>query len=203
MENSRDPNNIREFIGDVAKELFSHFGFKKTSMDDIAQKAQVAKGTIYNYFKNKEDLIQYVMRKEGETLISKIKEVILNKPTPQLKFREMIIIKIKFIKELRLLFSATHKTKMEILPIALEIFPVIEDVVNEMNSKEMDIVEGILEEGVKSSVFRTVNIPDTARVMMLTMKGFELEWGVEVDIEKAIAELDSILEIIFKGLEIR
>jgi len=204
MQYSKDPNALREFIGDIAKQLFTHFGFKKTSMDDVARKAQVAKGTIYNYFKNKDDLIRYVMRKEGETLISKIKEGILNQETPQLKFREMIIIKINFFKkELRLLFSATHKTTVEFLPVALEIFSVVEADVKEACRLELDIIEGILEEGVNGSLLRPIDIPATAKVLMHAIKGFELRWGIEMDIEQAIAELDSFLDIMFKGLEVR
>lgn len=200
---STQPNILREFIGDIAKELFAHFGFKKTSMDDVARKAQIAKGTIYNYFKNKDDLIRYVMKKDGDTLISKIKEGILNQKTPQQKFREMVIIKIKFFKELRLLFSVAHKTTIEFLPIAMEFLPVIENEVKEKIRAEVEIVEGILKEGINSSVFRPIDIPDTARVMMLAMHGFELRWGIEMDIEQAIVELDTILEIMFKGLEAR
>jgi len=203
IQNIKDPNILRESIGDAAKELFSYYGFKKTAMDDIAQKARVAKGTIYNYFRNKDDLIRYVMRKEGETLISKIKEGLLSQKTPQLKFREMIIIKIKFIKELRLLFALTHKTALEILPIPVEIIPVVQPELKEIAGQEIDIIKEILEEGVKNSVFRPINISETAKIMRLAMKGFELKWGIEMDSEKATAELDNILDIMLKGLEIR
>lgn len=203
MENYKDPNILCESIGNAAKELFNHYGFKKTSMDDIAGKARIAKGTIYNYFKNKDELIRYVMRKEGETYLSLVNEGILNQKTPQLKLREMIIIKIKFLKEMRLFFPTTYKTAVEILSIAMEFLPVVADDIKESARKEMEIVEGILEEGINSSVFRPINIQDTARVIMLAVKGFELEWGFQMDIEQAIAELDGMLEIIFKGLEKR
>lgn len=43
-------------IADAARELFTDFGYKSVSMDMIAQKAGVAKGTLYLYFKDKETL---------------------------------------------------------------------------------------------------------------------------------------------------
>ena len=48
--------DIRERIVQSAIECFSKNGFDKTRMDDIAQTADLSKGTVYLYFKSKEDL---------------------------------------------------------------------------------------------------------------------------------------------------
>lgn len=47
----------RKKIADAARELFADFGYKSVSMDQIAQKAGVAKGTLYLYYKDKNDLL--------------------------------------------------------------------------------------------------------------------------------------------------
>jgi TetR/AcrR family fatty acid metabolism transcriptional regulator len=46
----------RQLIIDAAIEVFSRNGFQNSTISEIAQKANVAEGTIYQYFKNKEDL---------------------------------------------------------------------------------------------------------------------------------------------------
>jgi TetR/AcrR family fatty acid metabolism transcriptional regulator len=46
----------RQLIIDAAIEVFSINGFQNSTISEIAQKANVAEGTIYQYFKNKEDL---------------------------------------------------------------------------------------------------------------------------------------------------
>jgi TetR/AcrR family fatty acid metabolism transcriptional regulator len=46
----------RQLIIQAAIEVYSKKGFKKSSISEIAKKANVADGTIYQYFKNKEDL---------------------------------------------------------------------------------------------------------------------------------------------------
>lgn len=46
----------KQFIIQSAIEVFSRNGFQNSSISEIAQKANVAEGTIYQYFKNKEDL---------------------------------------------------------------------------------------------------------------------------------------------------
>jgi TetR/AcrR family transcriptional regulator, fatty acid metabolism regulator protein len=46
----------RQLIIDAAIEVFSRNGFQNSTISQIARKADVAEGTIYQYFKNKEDL---------------------------------------------------------------------------------------------------------------------------------------------------
>ena len=46
---------------DAAYRLFMSKGQPKTSIDDIVQEAQVAKGSFYTYFKNKDDLTQQLV----------------------------------------------------------------------------------------------------------------------------------------------
>ncbi|NJE84869.1 TetR/AcrR family transcriptional regulator [Thermococcus sp. CX2] len=52
--------DTRERILKAAEELFAEKGYDKTTVDEIVEKAGVAKGTFYNYFKSKEELIKIV-----------------------------------------------------------------------------------------------------------------------------------------------
>jgi AcrR family transcriptional regulator len=52
----RDKTELREKIMQSAMENFAKHGFDRTRMEDIATAAGLAKGTLYLYFKNKEDL---------------------------------------------------------------------------------------------------------------------------------------------------
>lgn len=49
-------DRIGEAILDAADRLFAQFGFKKTTVEEIAQEAGIGKGTIYLHFKSKEEL---------------------------------------------------------------------------------------------------------------------------------------------------
>lgn len=51
----------RELIAAAARELFAKYGYKLVSMDTIALKSGVAKGTLYLYFKDKEELFYYLL----------------------------------------------------------------------------------------------------------------------------------------------
>ena len=45
-------NGMEQQIQAAAEKLFLHYGFRKTSVDQIAREAGIGKGTIYNYFRN-------------------------------------------------------------------------------------------------------------------------------------------------------
>jgi len=49
--------NSRKRILKASRKLFSQKGYEETMMEDIANKAEVSKATIYNYFPNKESLL--------------------------------------------------------------------------------------------------------------------------------------------------
>jgi AcrR family transcriptional regulator len=54
----------RKRILETAESLFNRFGTQKTGVDEIAQMANVAKGTIYNNFKNKEGIMKELLQKK-------------------------------------------------------------------------------------------------------------------------------------------
>ena len=53
-----------ERILDAAAELLQRWGYKKTTVDDIAKQARVAKGTIYLHWKTREELFEALLRRE-------------------------------------------------------------------------------------------------------------------------------------------
>ncbi len=66
---------MRERILDVASDLFSTQGINATSVDTIVAKADIAKVTLYKYFKSKEQLILEYLREYDDRLWKKLSEV--------------------------------------------------------------------------------------------------------------------------------
>ena len=56
----------KEIIRQAAIETFANKGFYFSTTDLIAEKSGVAVGTIYNYFKNKQDILEYICQVEFE-----------------------------------------------------------------------------------------------------------------------------------------
>lgn len=59
-------HDLRQRLIDIALTSFSKYGYDKTRMEDIATTADVAKGTLYLYFKNKEDLFTAISERNIE-----------------------------------------------------------------------------------------------------------------------------------------
>jgi AcrR family transcriptional regulator len=68
----QDPTERRKAILDAALEEFAARGFAATRLDDVARRADVAKGTIYLYFRDKESLFQELVRAMLSPLIGAI-----------------------------------------------------------------------------------------------------------------------------------
>tara|TARA_R110000824_G_scaffold118960_18_gene272567 strand:- start:98447 stop:99121 length:675 start_codon:yes stop_codon:yes gene_type:complete len=56
------PGDKASLILEAALDLFRQYGYRRTSMEDIATAAQVAKGTLYLYFKSKDELFEALAR---------------------------------------------------------------------------------------------------------------------------------------------
>ena len=67
-------------ILDAAAELMLRWGYNKTTIDDIARYAGVAKGTIYLHWKTREDLFMALMRREYVRLMEDIQQRISGDP---------------------------------------------------------------------------------------------------------------------------
>ncbi|MEP7292531.1 MAG: helix-turn-helix domain-containing protein [Chloroflexota bacterium] len=63
-------------ILDAAAELIAHYGYDKTTVDEIARDAHVSKGAIYLHFKSKEQLFEALLLREAEALNARYFELI-------------------------------------------------------------------------------------------------------------------------------
>jgi AcrR family transcriptional regulator len=81
------PDDAREAkrrrIVDEAAKLFAVHGYKKTSINSIAQNAEVAKGTVYLYFETKADLMIQVIAEEKKQYSLKILELYREEMSPR------------------------------------------------------------------------------------------------------------------------
>src|ERR1700761_1685908 len=56
-----EADKIKESIKRAAQDLFRKFGYHKTSVNEIAKRAKIAKATIYKYFESKEDVLHALL----------------------------------------------------------------------------------------------------------------------------------------------
>lgn len=85
----------KEKLLTAAYELFGTIGINKTSIQDIATKAGVAKGTFYLYFKNKDDIRNHLIYTKTQTLFTRALQSLQNQSITS--FDKQIIYVINFV----------------------------------------------------------------------------------------------------------
>jgi TetR/AcrR family transcriptional regulator, regulator of autoinduction and epiphytic fitness len=65
-----------EAILAAALTLFGHYGYRRTSIDDIAQEAGIAKGTVYLYFRSKEEIFRALSQQLLDQVLSAAEEAV-------------------------------------------------------------------------------------------------------------------------------
>ncbi|TET79656.1 MAG: TetR/AcrR family transcriptional regulator [Candidatus Cloacimonadota bacterium] len=185
-----------EIILQMARKLFARYGLKKTSMDDIAAEAKIGKATIYYYFKSKQEIFKTVVDHEWTILINAIRDAISKEISPQRKLRAFILTRISRMHELVNLYRVTKD-------IVTELLPDLEKIRESHFKEEMNVIKRILSEGVRKGIFKVKKIEVTALAMISALKGLEYPWvmdGKSLDIERSV---DELLQILFKGIEVK
>lgn len=134
-------------IIDAAVDVIAENGFHKARVSRIAKQAGVADGTIYIYFKNKEDILISLFREKMGQFIEKTKQEIAGKH--QVKEKLLALVQMHFTQ-----LAADHKlaivTQLELRQSDAEIRLQINDILRHY----LKLIDDILEEGIKEKVFR-------------------------------------------------
>lgn len=88
-------------IFQAAIDIFSERGFDKATMDDIAARANVAKGTIYYHFKSKEELFLFLVEEGIDLLQESVNELIQSEMSGRQKLDTAIRQQIRFFAQYR------------------------------------------------------------------------------------------------------
>ena len=191
-----DKLNRKEQILRVAQNLFTRFGLAKTTIEDIARRARMGKASIYYYFKSKEAIYQEVINKEGQELRAKLVAAVGKETTPQRKIRTYVLTRMAALKELANYYTAFRDEY-------LEQYAFIEKAREDYNRFEKEMIRSILQEGVDSGEFEIADIALTAEVILAALKGLEFHWTIHVPMKTIERNVDTLLNILFRGIEKR
>ncbi|MBS2100809.1 TetR/AcrR family transcriptional regulator [Carboxylicivirga linearis] len=185
---------MRSSIIEAAKELFAKFGYKKTTMEDIAIALRKGKSSLYYYFKNKEEIFQAVIESEEKHLFSKLNEIVNTKMEPREKFTQYVITRMETILELDNYIKAL-KDEM------LTNYEFLSRLKTSTEKQEAALLTKILEEGTSSNTFQVKNIPMAAVAIATALKGMEGPLlSSYYSFEDFKVQIENTLNILFFGL---
>jgi AcrR family transcriptional regulator len=75
---------MRDTIYEAAVSVLTEYGVERTTMDRVAAAANVGKGSLYNYFQSKEELLQFVYEKTVLPILESLQEIVdADPPAPE------------------------------------------------------------------------------------------------------------------------
>jgi AcrR family transcriptional regulator len=180
----------------AAQDIFARFGFKKTTVNDIARAAHKAKSSIYRYFKSKEEIFQTIVEKESQILKEKIERSINAQSNPREKIRAYVITRMKVLKKLANFYSALKDEY-------LEHYAFIETIRKKYLKEEARMIEKILRTGVEQGAFVIKDLELAAFTIVIALKGLEYPLIAESKMLNTEQSISNLLGILFKGIDKR
>jgi TetR/AcrR family fatty acid metabolism transcriptional regulator len=112
-EVTRDRADKHELILDAAIRVFAEKGFNAARISDVADAAGVADGTIYLYFKNKEDLLLSIFEEKMDLLLAGLREALVGVSEPLEQVRTFANYHFRQVQD--------HRELAEVLQIELRL----------------------------------------------------------------------------------
>ncbi|MFY1828468.1 TetR/AcrR family transcriptional regulator [Myxococcus fulvus] len=189
---SSDP---RTAILNAAGEVFGRYGFKKASVEDIAKRAGVGKGSIYLHFENKEALFEACAQQEVAAGLAELRARLRDAKTPVEQVRTYIRCRIEQHTRTPTGQRIEMATLLELGEAAAHLIP-------KMVDDETGVLAAIIENGVIQGAFQVSDSRQVARglVELIMVLG---PWMMtsEPD-EQSQKALDSTFEVFIRGLTV-
>lgn len=180
----------------ILKESIAHFtrkGFEQTSIDNITQSADVAKGTFYNFFKQKEDVLLYYLDKE----IGKSRDEIQSK----IDSLDHIIDKLELLMMTYLKNIFRNKEFAKVL--VRERVCKIGTGANRNEMMLMQTIWQLLEEAKeKKEIKSTVDLTSMSEIIFAIFTMYTIYWlnGLIKSKKHCVSKIREVLRIFFDGV---
>ena len=184
---------FRKKVVVTAAQIFSRYGFRKTTMDEIARALKMGKSSIYYYFESKEEIFEAVVLHEANILRNELTTAIKSEESPIDKMKNYVFVRMKSFEKLSNYYNAIFDKN-------IDHFEFMETIREKYDREELAILRLILYLGARKKIFNVTNSEYTALAIQTTLKGLEvpLFWKKkELNIEN---RLNAILNVLFYGI---
>lgn len=185
----------RKLIVEAATKSFSQFGFKATTMEQVAKIANVGKGTIYTFFKTKEELFDEITN----SLIKEMKAAAEEAMDSSLTFQENVHRALYRILEYRLDHQLTIKLFQEEREMGT---PAVMEVMERMEKAIINYINEKIVIGIEKGEIQQCDPELTSFILLKLYIALIFDWEKNHEpISKE--EMARLLErYVFKGLSV-
>jgi TetR/AcrR family fatty acid metabolism transcriptional regulator len=186
-------------ILDAAIEVIAEHGFFHSRVAEIANRAGVADGTIYLYFKNKDELLMAAIDSAFHRFIQRARAALAQIPEPREKLRRMAFLHLEGLgsdRNLAIVFQTELRHSLKFLG----------QFSHNLMVEYFDLIKSVVREGQEAGVFRTdISLTMAAHCFFGSLDEIVTTWILtdhDRDRDYHLSTLtDSVVSIILKGVE--
>jgi TetR/AcrR family fatty acid metabolism transcriptional regulator len=204
MRSARSINSPRAAVADkrgailrAAIRVFAHHGYFNSKVADIAREAGVADGTVYLYFKSKEEILHSVFNRTVEEAIAEGRKQLDQISDAREKLRRIAHLHLQRLsadRDLAVVFQVELRGSTKFM----------EEFSAAGFAEYLSLIRTTLEEGQKAGVFRAdLNAKIVAKILFGALDEMATNWILSKRRYKLEPMADQVLEILLNGVSTR
>src|SRR4026208_2609925 len=184
----------REAILRAAITVFAHNGYFNSKVADIAREAGVADGTVYLYFKSKEDILHSIFDRSVEEALDAARNRIKELDDPREKLRQIALLHLERLgadRDLAVVFQVELRGSTKFM----------EEFSAAGFAEDSNRIRPTLEEGQRAGVCRAeLNAKVVAKILFGALDEMATNWILSKRRYKLAPMADQVLDIFLNGV---
>ena len=192
--------DVRERVLDAADYLLARYGYKKMTMDDLAEHARVGRRTIYLHFPGKEEVALATIDRRLARLVAHLQALIAAAPSPTEGLRDLLIGRVLF------LFDASQELTQTYDEMMAALRPVYMPRREQYLRTEVQVVAKVLAQGVQVGEFAVDDVEETSLSLLLATNAlmpFSLSREQRADRGAVERRVTRIADLLLNGMRSR
>ncbi len=194
----REYQTHRKEILSAAEGVFAEKGFFSSTMSEIAERAEFGTGTLYKYFKSKDDLYFTLIDEKTDAINHLVNAELSREASPVDRIREVLGLQFEFVEKNRDFFRiyTSERSRFE-WTLKDELGKGIHDKMVAF----IKILTQVMKEGMKEGEFKPMDPTDLAHALVGIVNSFIFEWLISPKPYSLVSKRDVALEIFLKGAQ--
>ena len=201
MRSVRNLNSVRPAVGDkreailrAATRVFARNGYFNSKVADIASAAGVADGTVYLYFKSKEEILHSIFDRSVDTAVADARKQLEELDDAREKLRRIAMLHLERLgadRDLAIVFQVELRGSTKFM----------EEFSAAGFAEYLSLIRSTFEEGQRAGVFRReLNAKVMAKILFGALDEMATNWIISKRRYKLAPMADQVLDIFLNGV---
>lgn len=187
--------DIKRQIIESATKYFSRYGFRKTTMDEIARNIHKAKGLLYYYFRSKEELFNEVLKQELDRLKATLVKIVESNNNSLTILTDYMLTRFKLLNR-AVNYHETLKADF------FEKYDFVKNVRDDFEKFEQIQLTAIIVKGNEEGYLNVRDIGPTVDVAMMIIKSIEIPLFLQDKYKEYENTLHELINMITNSLKV-